>query len=725
MVQMNNEACITNGSTKSNHRIIQDEDEETRDGMRREGQGLSEGHESRINDEVQDSNDRQMGAIQVQGRVINFSAQQRSQQQPQGHLVHWDRFLPFRSLKVLLVENDNSTRQVVSALLRNCGYEVKDVPDGKQAWKVLEDITIDVDLVLTEVVMPSLSGIGLLGKIMNNRTFKDIPVIMMSSHDSRSMVFKCLSKGAVDFLVKPIRKNKLKTLWQHVWRKYHISSGGGSESGLWNEKPTESITVEDSDNNNDSNDEDDTESIGLNFRDESDSGTRGSWTRAVDLDTRQAISPWARFADPPDSPCAQAIHPRKEAFGYNWLPEVATSTPVREDEKLDKKNMGKDLKIGMCSILSLQLEDPCEKGLTDTAAKSSELNVKKNDEQLDLGNEELKTEKTRALDLMGVSITGIDSLTESVVPNISNELSNGAFVMDKAIHENKEIPFFDVILKRPGVVQDTGTRAHDRNLLRHLDLSAFSRYNSASTANQAPTGNVGSCSPLDNNSDAAKTESVPNIQSDSNGTPRYQRSNGSSNNNDMGSTTNYVFVKQATFADKPTSKSSVKLQTSSSFQQVRNGQASLQLAIQAAGSSQCSSSNSLRAPTEGYAGNRNLNRRASGSNRRSNWHKRSIASNSRGRKIGSENGVRGKEGSIEVSGYGNNENRYVQREAALKRFRQKRQERCFEKKVRYQSRKNLAEQRPRIRGQFIRKGMHENKGKGVISYEPDSIPHIG
>lgn len=32
------------------------------------------------------------------------------------------------------------------------------------------------------------------------------------------VVFKCLSKGAVDFLVKPIRKNELKHLWQHVWR---------------------------------------------------------------------------------------------------------------------------------------------------------------------------------------------------------------------------------------------------------------------------------------------------------------------------------------------------------------------------------------------------------------------------------------------------------------------------------------------------------------------------
>lgn len=113
--------------------------------------------------------------------------------------------------------------------------------------------------------MPCLSGIGLLCKMMNKKIYKDIPVIskhisttifnqvthfsffffflcifskigtcdyyigwvlfaVMSSHDSKSMVYKCLSKGAVDFLVKPIRKNELKNLWQHVWRKYQIVS---------------------------------------------------------------------------------------------------------------------------------------------------------------------------------------------------------------------------------------------------------------------------------------------------------------------------------------------------------------------------------------------------------------------------------------------------------------------------------------------------------------------
>ncbi|CAN1228271.1 Two-component response regulator-like APRR9 [Linum grandiflorum] len=42
------------------------------------------------------------------------------------------------------------------------------------------------------------------------------------------------------------------------------------------------------------------------------------------------------------------------------------------------------------------------------------------------------------------------------------------------------------------------------------------------------------------------------------------------------------------------------------------------------------------------------------------------------------------------------------REAALNKFRLKRKERCFEKKVRYESRKKLAEQRPRVKGQFVR-----------------------
>ncbi|KAL5548078.1 hypothetical protein UlMin_003309 [Ulmus minor] len=140
---------------------------------------------------------------------------------PQGSVVCWDRFLPIRSLKFLLVKNDDSTRHVVSALLRNCCYEVNAVANGLQAWKILEDLNNHINLVLKEGVMPIFSGIGLLCKLMRHKSLKNIPVIMMSSHDSMGIVFKCLSKGVVDFLVKPIRKNGLKNLWQHLWRRCH------------------------------------------------------------------------------------------------------------------------------------------------------------------------------------------------------------------------------------------------------------------------------------------------------------------------------------------------------------------------------------------------------------------------------------------------------------------------------------------------------------------------
>ncbi|KAF9597429.1 hypothetical protein IFM89_018875 [Coptis chinensis] len=135
-------------------------------------------------------------------------------------VIRWERFLPKRVLRVLLVENDDSTRHIVSALLRNCSYQVIAVADGIKAWEVLQERNYKFDLVLTEVVVPSLSGINLLSQIMSNEISKNIPVIMMSSHDSISIVWKCMQIGASDFLVKPVRKNELRNLWQHVWRKH-------------------------------------------------------------------------------------------------------------------------------------------------------------------------------------------------------------------------------------------------------------------------------------------------------------------------------------------------------------------------------------------------------------------------------------------------------------------------------------------------------------------------
>ncbi|XP_078445767.1 two-component response regulator-like APRR9 [Wolffia australiana] len=146
-------------------------------------------------------------------------------------VVKWDALLPKMVLRVLLVEADDSTRKILSALLRKCGFRVSAASDGLEAWEILKEEDNRIDLVLTEVELPNMSGYALLSMIMERESCKSIPVIMMSSRDSMNMVFKCMLKGAVDFLVKPMRKNELRNLWQHVWRRQLPSESPGSACG--------------------------------------------------------------------------------------------------------------------------------------------------------------------------------------------------------------------------------------------------------------------------------------------------------------------------------------------------------------------------------------------------------------------------------------------------------------------------------------------------------------
>ncbi|CAI8607758.1 unnamed protein product [Vicia faba] len=105
----------------------------------------------------------------------------------------------------------------------NCNYKVIAVSDGTKAWKILQIKQIEIDIVLTEMELPEISGLALLSLMMEHETCKNIPLIMMSSHDSRSMVMNCMCKGAADFLIKPVRRNELTNLWQHVWRKHVLN----------------------------------------------------------------------------------------------------------------------------------------------------------------------------------------------------------------------------------------------------------------------------------------------------------------------------------------------------------------------------------------------------------------------------------------------------------------------------------------------------------------------
>lgn len=103
---------------------------------------------------------------------------------------------------------------------------------------------------------------------------------------------------------------------------------------------------------------------------------------------------------------------------------------------------------------------------------------------------------------------------------------------------------------------------------------------------------------------------------------------------------------------------------------------------------QCGSSNMLGGFVEGNAGNYSINGSASGSNHGSNGQNgSSTAVNAGGMNVESDNGIAGKSGSGGASGSGSgsgnriDKNKFADREAAVTKYRQKKTERCFRKKV--------------------------------------------
>lgn len=66
------------------------------------------------------------------------------------------------------------------------------VANGLEAWRIIEDLSNHIDLVLTEVVMPCLTGVALLSMIKSHKTCKNIPVISeyRSCFGFRSMKYK-------------------------------------------------------------------------------------------------------------------------------------------------------------------------------------------------------------------------------------------------------------------------------------------------------------------------------------------------------------------------------------------------------------------------------------------------------------------------------------------------------------------------------------------------------
>jgi len=109
---------------------------------------------------------------------------------------------------LLVVDDSETHRTVISSELRKLGYEVLTASGGSEALKLLS--SNEVDLMLLDIDMPGLDGFATLRQVRQLRTRDSLPVIMLTARDSATDVIQAQRLGADDYAVKPITRGVLK-----------------------------------------------------------------------------------------------------------------------------------------------------------------------------------------------------------------------------------------------------------------------------------------------------------------------------------------------------------------------------------------------------------------------------------------------------------------------------------------------------------------------------------
>ena len=109
--------------------------------------------------------------------------------------------------KILIVDDEKLTLDMLRSGLAENDFDVVTASNGYEAILAVEKEKPDI--VVTDIMMPKISGIDLLRALKKNEGTRDIPIMLISAVDDVELIQQGLSLGAVDYLTKPFKINEV------------------------------------------------------------------------------------------------------------------------------------------------------------------------------------------------------------------------------------------------------------------------------------------------------------------------------------------------------------------------------------------------------------------------------------------------------------------------------------------------------------------------------------
>lgn len=118
-----------------------------------------------------------------------------------------------KKLRVLIVDDSSVMRKIVERSLRSAGFDLCEVLEASNGAEALEHAKKEsLDLILSDLNMPSMDGLEFLKNLSAIDAAKNVPVVMVTTEGSEKRVMEAISMGAKAYIRKPFTPEHVKEL---------------------------------------------------------------------------------------------------------------------------------------------------------------------------------------------------------------------------------------------------------------------------------------------------------------------------------------------------------------------------------------------------------------------------------------------------------------------------------------------------------------------------------
>jgi len=125
--------------------------------------------------------------------------------------------------KILVVDDNQDSRELVVKVLKNKGYEIIEATDGEEA--IEKAVGEKPDLILLDISIPKLNGYEVTRRLKSREEFKEVPIVALTAHAMKGDRAKALEAGCEGYISKPINirelpdqvRSYLKGRWESIY----------------------------------------------------------------------------------------------------------------------------------------------------------------------------------------------------------------------------------------------------------------------------------------------------------------------------------------------------------------------------------------------------------------------------------------------------------------------------------------------------------------------------